>query len=836
MKKDLHFYKYYLLLSSFLMVDILDGQTFCNPPKTQIHTTVTSSAVTKIQPHGVVAAGNGFWVTGTTTHNTAKLDFLLARFNDSGRLLFLKRMGTTGDETSYPVAIAPTAAGGCVIAGRSDEPAVGCGLAGLAYINRDGTLKWWRRTTSNNNWGSYDAFRNVMVRKDGTVFGCGSSHQWNNNSQLLLAAVDSNGNEIFRNSYRYGAQTHMCASAEMGSGYVVGGHDGQSPVLIMVTSDGVVDKCFGYSSSVTCNISSLTVSPSGKVYVTGGYLVGSNYELWAACVNPTNGNMLWQKRYNLGYCYGGKIDWENNRLLVSFMHNAGGSNWHNGFAELDSNGNVSKVKLIRFSNVSFENHLAGANNARLPGGGMAFVGSNAAASANVSLSLINPCDSVLCSVRNAKFNQVNNTTVLLTSNKGTMYYDGKLATNLNISINNVAFTQTNNCVACVAPRPTRFRDTTLCPAQSAMYKVLDYSVSVLWSDGDTSHVKLINNPGIYRLSLSNACGVYRDTVEVKFLQPMKAILPKKIGVCKGASVSVIGTQPLNFNYIYLWNDGNNNSSRTFNSPGTYILQTTDDCGSRFDTLEISFKSGLKKPGLKDTFSCGTSFIYTQKISDYSLKVIWSDGDTSHNKQFTNFGIYSVTVSDTCGFVNDTFEIFRRFLPIKVIADSVNICRGNVISVDGTQPGNDIYSYKWNNGTTGPIATVRNRSTLVLTTSNSCGSRIDQAEIFVLDCDCEICIPNAFTPGNKDGRNDLFMPRLDCKYNQCTVKESYMRIYNRWGEKLYDAPVTKGWDGTYLGGVVPEGQYVYIIYIIFDSHISGGKIRESSGTFTVLHGD
>lgn len=693
MKKDLHFFKYCLLLPLFLMVSILDGQNFCTPPKIQIHTTVTTSAVTKIQPHGIVAAGDGFWVTGTTTHNTGNLDFLLARFNDSGRLLFLKRMGTTGDETSYPVAIAPTASGGCIIAGRSDEPTLGCGLAGIACINRDGTLKWWRRTTSNNNWVIYDAFRNVMVRKDGTVFGCGSSHQWNNNSQLLLAAVDSNGNEIFRNSYRYGSQTHMGASAELGSGYVVGGHDGQSPVLITVTSGGVVDKRFGYSSSVTCNIISLTISPSGKVYVTGGYLVGGNYELWAACVNPTNGSMLWQKRYNLGYCFGGKIDWENNRLLLSFMQNTGGSNWHNGFAELDSNGNVSKVKLIRFSNVSFENHLAGANNARLPGGGMAFVGSDAAASSNLSLSLINPCDSVLCSVRNAKFNQVNNTAVSLTSNKGTMYYDGKLATYLNIFINNVTLTQTNNCVACVAPRPTRFRDTTLCPAQSAMYKVLDYSASVLWSDGDTSHVKLINNPGIYRLSLSNACGVYRDT----------------------------------------------------------------------------------------------------------------------------------------------FEISRRFSPVKVLVDSATICRGNVLNIDGTQPGNDIFSYKWNNGTMGSVAIAKNRSTLVLTISNPCGIRTDKAEIFIIDCECEICIPNAFTPGNQDGKNDLFMPHLDCKYNKCTVKESYMRIYNRWGEKLFDAPATVGWDGTYMGKTVPEGQYIYIIYILFDNHISGAKIREESGTISIFHG-
>lgn len=139
------------VLSCVVLATVLQAQNFCVPPKIQIHTTITSPDITKIQPHGIVAVSDGFWVTGTTTVSASNMDFLVARFNDSGRLLFMKRLGTSGDETSYPVAIAATSTGGCVIGGRSHEPAIGNGLAALAYFNRDGSNDLFRPFTDCKN-------------------------------------------------------------------------------------------------------------------------------------------------------------------------------------------------------------------------------------------------------------------------------------------------------------------------------------------------------------------------------------------------------------------------------------------------------------------------------------------------------------------------------------------------------------------------------------------------------------------------------------------------------------------------------------------------------------
>lgn len=799
-----------------------------------MHTTVTASTLNSIQPHGITAVRDGFWVTGTVGTASDQLDFMVAKFNDSGRLLFLKRLGTAGDETSYPVGIAPTAAGGCVIGGRSHEPSVDAGLAAIGYFNSDGTLKWWRKTTSNNNSGRYDAFRNVLVTKDGNVFGCGSSHQWNYNSQLLLAALDSNGKEIFRNSYRYSAQTHMGASAEFGSGYVVGGHDGKSPVVLTVTATGVVSNCFGYNSADFCPISSLVVSPSGKIYVTGGYMAGGKYELWVACIKASNGSLLWQKRYGLGFGFGGKIEWVNNRLLVSFAHNTDGVNWYNGFAQIDSMGNAENVKLIRFKNNSFENHLSGINSARLQNGGMAFVGTNKFKGANFSLSLLNPCDTLLCSIINTRFSAVNNTGVTLTGNKGTMYYDGNFATNLVPNLSEVKFTQIADCAACSLPLPTAFRDTQICSGQSVTYRIADNKTSVRWSDADTSHIKKIIKSGIYNVVISNSCGVYRDTFEVKNYPDIVGNLPHKITICPGDSFTIDASQPINKNYQYSWNDGSKNARKVINKTGLFILTTTDQCSSRKDTLIVNSKSAGPPIRLKDTFLCDTPFSFKQIIKNYSFRVAWFDGDTSHTKQFAKSGIYVLNYSDSCGNYSDTFEIVLQSAPVKVLDTVFKGCSGGVLNLNGKQTGKGNYSYLWSNGAAGPQISVKNSGIITLHTSNSCGKRTDTARIAMADCFCDVCIPSAFTPGNRDGLNDVFRPRLDCHDNKCTLKESYMRIYNRWGEKLYDAPATEGWDGTYLGEKVPEGQYVYVLYMLFDDYISGKKIRQESGLVTVLY--
>jgi gliding motility-associated-like protein len=85
---------------------------------------------------------------------------------------------------------------------------------------------------------------------------------------------------------------------------------------------------------------------------------------------------------------------------------------------------------------------------------------------------------------------------------------------------------------------------------------------------------------------------------------------------------------------------------------------------------------------------------------------------------------------------------------------------------------------------------------------------------------EVIIPNAFTPNPNGGggggqwvpndlSNDVFYPFAD------HVKEMRMRIFNRWGELIFESTDPAiGWDGYYRGQLSPQDVYVYQVWVKF----------------------
>jgi len=72
----------------------------------------------------------------------------------------------------------------------------------------------------------------------------------------------------------------------------------------------------------------------------------------------------------------------------------------------------------------------------------------------------------------------------------------------------------------------------------------------------------------------------------------------------------------------------------------------------------------------------------------------------------------------------------------------------------------------------------------------------------------IYVPNAFTP-NEDKLNEGFAPRASAYYLNYT-----MRIYDRWGELVFEADqLSDAWDGNYKGVECPSDVYIYYIHIV-----------------------
>jgi gliding motility-associated-like protein len=102
-------------------------------------------------------------------------------------------------------------------------------------------------------------------------------------------------------------------------------------------------------------------------------------------------------------------------------------------------------------------------------------------------------------------------------------------------------------------------------------------------------------------------------------------------------------------------------------------------------------------------------------------------------------------------------------------------------------------------------------------NNSC-SNIDDPGVKT-----KVFIPNAFTP-NGNNLNELFKPE------GIFIANYTMKIFNRWGEKIYEGQgCGSGWDGIYRSEIVPGGVYVYIVNV----KGTDGKWYPFSGDVTVL---
>jgi gliding motility-associated-like protein len=88
------------------------------------------------------------------------------------------------------------------------------------------------------------------------------------------------------------------------------------------------------------------------------------------------------------------------------------------------------------------------------------------------------------------------------------------------------------------------------------------------------------------------------------------------------------------------------------------------------------------------------------------------------------------------------------------------------------------------------------------------------------------VPNAFTPGRPGsrGKNNIVKPE------GFGIEKVIFRIYNRWGQKLFETTTPyQGWDGTFKGVIQPMDVYVYTLEVEF----SDGTKASKRGDITLI---
>jgi len=184
---------------------------------------------------------------------------------------------------------------------------------------------------------------------------------------------------------------------------------------------------------------------------------------------------------------------------------------------------------------------------------------------------------------------------------------------------------------------------------------------------------------------------------------------------------------------------------------------------------------------------------------------WSTGDTTQAIHITPAPpsqIYSVTVSDNNNCENEAHKTVFVTPQIDVMlttnyAPEHTIFVGQQIIITALPPGYDYYNFFLGS------SLVQSGGSNIYTTATLTEDVLVYVNAYYENCLADDSllikvkpIPNAFTPFDIDGKNDVFGKDID------------LVIINRWGQTLYEG--IEGWNGTYNGKRVSPGTYFFMM--------------------------
>ncbi|MEN9522218.1 MAG: hypothetical protein RL065_595, partial [Bacteroidota bacterium] len=282
--------------------------------------------------------------------------------------------------------------------------------------------------------------------------------------------------------------------------------------------------------------------------------------------------------------------------------------------------------------------------------------------------------------------------------------------------------------------------------------------------------KIFTVSGVYYDTITNHLGCDSIiTIHLTALDSSLTIIKKTI--CQGKN--------------YILPDGTNvNSSGTYNV--VYVSNARCDSTLQFQITVLSNSTSNKT-----LFLC---------VGDSALL---PDGNAIHNG-----GNYFTTIPNHngCDSVIHTLVNMLPKFAINFSTDST-ICENKSIFLNAN-PNNTIGgTFNWNNGINIPTIEINKAGLYIVTASfPPCKPVSDSIQIFTTNCDCNIYMPNAFSP-NHDNLNETIKPIIEC--NPLPIDYEFS-IYNRLGQKVFSTTVLdESWDGTFKNKEQEVGTYDYI---------------------------
>jgi gliding motility-associated-like protein len=273
-----------------------------------------------------------------------------------------------------------------------------------------------------------------------------------------------------------------------------------------------------------------------------------------------------------------------------------------------------------------------------------------------------------------------------------------------------------------------------------------------------------------------------------------------------------------------------NPTATLSTDARYVVTGTDGNGCRAsDSVVLTIlPHGPVTISLPDTICAGSSTRLNatggtsyQWLPESGLSNTASASPTASPSKTTT---YSVAIQQN-GCYSDTLSVVITVAPLPVVSagQDLTIVAGESVTLSGTV-SEDVVRHFWTttqylncDTCLKPVATPKGPITYTLHGINQAGCEsIDDVSLRTRCETSQLYVPNTFTP-NGDGQNDLFYPR-----GKGITKVKMFRVYNRWGELVFEArdfdinDERTAWDGTHKDIPLKPDTYVWMLDGVCDT--------------------
>lgn len=360
----------------------------------------------------------------------------------------------------------------------------------------------------------------------------------------------------------------------------------------------------------------------------------------------------------------------------------------------------------------------------------------------------------------------------------------------------------------------------VCKDSITLYPNESSNNGYFWSNGDTTRSIKVKSPGSYSVKYSNGCPIEKIFI-VSADNPILELDTKDTSVCN----SFILTAITDASKVY-WSTGDSTKTIEIMKPGSYVAKIRNACNETLtDSITVKFRSQKNLVFPNDSIMCNMpSAFWIRMDPAFKYKFNGVKGDSLFvDKE----GPYLIQAYDSCNNeLRDTFNLVIREIPTLSLPNDIHFCKAQEAILKITD---GFKSLKWKDGQTQSQIVVSKQEPVWIEAVDSCGGiHRDTVMVFMDSCvECQVHIPNAFTPNNDD-LDENFFPVFSCP-----VVTIEFKVFNRWGELLYISyNLDAKWDGVYKEEACPQDVYMFII----NAKISNGNIYRyfyKAGTFHLL---